>query len=529
MITASETLMNKIISPVRDIQAGVELYEGSTLIENCKCDGRLIKFTVERIGDTSKFFGHGVCQKINVHLIDKDRTLNISTAYSIRVAYKVGDEVVYPYPTFYVTEVHRNENTNELSVTAYDLLYKAVDYTIPDMNLPKAYSYLYFASAASATLNTSGLKFANTDFTVFQTELPQGGNFEGTETVREGLDDLAEVTQCIYYIDNDNWLVFKRLDKDGNAALPIDKSQYITLSSKTNRRLGTIAHVTELGDNIEVSHTTGTTQYVRDNAFWTMMQPTDIAAALEKAKEAACGLSINQFDCNWRGNILLEIGDKIALTAKDNSIVYSYVLDDTIEYAGYLTEDTKWQYSGDDSETDAAPSTLGEALNKTYAKVDKVNKEIELLASKFEESDVGQLTEEVASLKLTTDSITAQVSKTQSDLENLEQSVSATLDPEKLAIMVNSKVDSVTTSTGFTFDATGLTVGSAQAATTTNINPNGLVILGMNDEELLNINNLNISTLNLNVRRFLRIGETSRLQDYENADGQLRTGCFWMN
>lgn len=516
MITANQTIVNALISPVREIKAGVELFEGSTLIESCKCDGRLIKFDVERIGDTSKFFGYGVCQRLNVHLIDKDRTLDVTTAYRLKVAYLIGDEVIYPYPTFYVSEVHRDENTNELSITAYDLMYKAVDYTVNDMVLPGVYSYLYFASAASRTLNTSGLKFANiSDISVFQTEMTDGVNFEGHESVRDALDDLAEATQCIYYIDNDNWLVFKRLDKDGDAVLQINKSQYITLSSKTNRRLGTIAHVTELGENIEVSHTTGTTQYVRDNAFWTKLEPTVLAAELEKAKEAVCGLSINQFECAWRGNFLLEIGDKIALTAKDNSIVYSYVIDDTIEYTGGLIENTKWQYTGDDSETDAAPTSLGEALNQTYAKVDKLQKRVELVASDKDEWD-----EKIAKLTLTTEQMEASVA-------NMEQKVSQVMTPEDVSIMIeNSKSDgvtAVTTTTGFTFNEEGLRVTKTNSEVSTIITDDGMTV-SRDDADMLIADSFGVQAVNLHANTYLIIGKYSRFEDMEPN----RTGCYWV-
>ena len=87
MITLSANVTSAINSPVRDIRARVELYNGSTLVETCNCNDRLMKFTVERVCEEGKFFGFGICQKINIHLIDKERTLEITTANSIKVAY----------------------------------------------------------------------------------------------------------------------------------------------------------------------------------------------------------------------------------------------------------------------------------------------------------------------------------------------------------------------------------------------------------------------------------------------------------
>ena len=131
--------------------------------------------------------------------------------------------------------------------------------------------------------------------------------------------------------------MFKRLNQNKEVDFDIDKSKYITLSSKTSRRLGKIVHITELGDNVSATTTeTGSTQYVRDNAFWELRD--DIGTLLDNAIAAVGGLTINQFDLEWRGNFLVEIGDKIALTTKDNEKVNSFILNDSITYEGFLSE-----------------------------------------------------------------------------------------------------------------------------------------------------------------------------------------------
>ena len=459
MITATQKVLNEIISPVRDIHARVELYEGSTLVEICNCNDRLIQFNVERIGDESKFFGFGICQRINAHFIDKNRTLNISTANTMKVAYRVGeDELVYPYPTFHVSEVKRDENTNELSITGYDLMYPDSAHLVSDMTLPESYSLFYFASAASNALKASGVAIANgTDSSDFMLNLPKGGNFEGSETIREALNDVAEATQTIYYINNQDQLTFKRLDKNSEPDLIISKSDYITLESRTNRRLAKIYHTTELGDNLHAeTEATGSTQYIRENCFWTMLTSSEIASLLDKAILSMGGITINQFDCSWRGNFLLEIGDKIGLVTKDEGMVYAYVIDDTVVYNGAFSETTGWSYTNNDDETPSNPTTLGDKLNQTFARVDKINKEIELLVSDMEsidvdgiktlqtdvsrlridlttiaqevrsnkttiDGDITKIEEDIASLVLTNDSITQRVSALEQSGDNDEE------------------------------------------------------------------------------------------------------------
>lgn len=562
MITASNSVKNEIISPVRDIRAKVEFYNGSTLVETCNCNDRLISFNIERIGDESRFFGFGICQRLNVHLIDKNRELSFSTSNSIKVAYVIGEESIYPYPTFYISEVRRDENTNELSITAYDTMYPDTAHLVKDITLPDSYTLLYFISAASVALNATGVTFANiTDTSPFMLNMADGGNFDGTETIREALNDVAEATQTIYYINSDNKLVFKRLLKDGNADLNIEKKDYITLQSRTNRRLNKIYSVTELGDNLfATTGQSGTTQYIRDNAFWTKLTSSEVATQLENAITAVGGLSINQFDCSWRGNFLLEIGDKIALTTKDNELVYSYVIDDVINYVGYLTETTKWTYNANDAETEATPTTLGDALNQTYAKVDKINRKIDLVASNTEglpqeiasikiqvdqieakvESidmdEIGNVQNDISSLRLTTDGIIQEVSKLKTttnkiddEVETLKQSVENKVSSDQVSIIVkeeltNSDVTAVTTETGFTFNKDGMTIEKSGSELSTQITENGMTISKSGDT-VLTVNNVGVDAANLRATTYLIIGSNSRFEDYDN---QTRTGLFWI-
>ena len=137
MLTLSNTHAQKINSPVRSIFARVELYNSSsTLAATYNYNDALISYSIERVGDETKFFGYGICQKINVKLRDVERSISITTdnylKTSITSIENSAENYVYPYPIFYVSEVNRNENNNELSITAYDSLYKAAKHTVSE-------------------------------------------------------------------------------------------------------------------------------------------------------------------------------------------------------------------------------------------------------------------------------------------------------------------------------------------------------------------------------------------------------------
>jgi hypothetical protein len=114
------------------------------------------------------------------------------------------------------------------------------------------------------------------------------------------------------------------------------------------------------------------------------------------------------------------------MTTKDDSILYGYVLNDTITYNGGLKEQTSWQFTEHNAETASNPITIGESLKQTFAKVDKVNKQIQLYASETDEKIEGvnkTIEEKVAEIKLTTDGITSRVEATESRLDSNDENL----------------------------------------------------------------------------------------------------------
>ena len=560
---ANESISAAFNSPVRSIEAKVELYNGSTLVDTYTESDRIVEVTIERVGEDSKFFGFGVTQKANVKLIDKDRNLEITTANSMKVYFDGLDA----FPFFYVTEVNRDENTNQLSITAYDKLECAVIHTVsqlpyyadndavnvcsgaqkpPEEEVPEededdfeiiSYTILQFVSECAYLLCLDGFEIIGVDdMSCFNTFYESGANMDGTETIRDSLTWIAEVTQTVYYIDKDNNLVFKRPDKDGAAVFTIDKSMYFTMESGANKRLGTIYHVTELGDDVYASlDQTGTTQYVRDNPFWDLRE--DIATLVDNAFYAIAGMTINQFNCEWRGNPCLEVCDKIALATKDDELVHSYVFDDVITYNGTYKHETQWVFNDNDQETSDNPTSLGDVIKQTYAKVDKANKEITLLAS-----EVDGTSKQVASILINTDSINQSVTDIQKQFEEsmegfmeevgtLTNKVESIMTPEDVTFLIKEElqqtgIDAITTETGYTFNSEGLNVSKSDSEMSTLITEDGMTV-SKGDEVMLKADNQGVTAKNLHAETYLWIGLNSRFEDFTQQE-KNRTGCFWV-
>jgi uncharacterized protein YehS (DUF1456 family) len=198
-----------------------------------------------------------------------------------------------------------------------------------------------------------------------------------------------------------------------------------------------------------------------------------------------------------------------------------------------LQEKTRWKYTNEETETEDNPSSLGDALKQTYARVDKVNKQIELMAS-----EVDSNTDNIASMLINTESITATVQRiedstqeaaknTNAAIAELSSRVSATITADELSIAVKKElangVEKVETSTGFTFDSDGLMVSKSGSEMQTQITEDGMQVF-KNNEAVLTANNIGVDAVNLHATTYLIIGTNSRFEDY----GENRTGCFWI-
>ncbi len=493
----------------------------------------LKSFSVDRVDESSKFFGFGISQKTNIKLIDTERQKNITTANAFKIYLGAGESYIKPLPIFYVTECRRDENTNELSITAYDGIDKAKENTVNELGL-SSYSIKDFVRACAAFLNCKGVRFVNIpeDDTGLNLSYETGANFEGTETIRDALNAAAEATLSIYYINADDILVFKRLDLSGQAVLTIDKEQYITLKSGDNKRLSAICSATELGDNVIAAlNVTGSTQYLRDNPFLELRE--DIADILDAAINTIGGLTINQFELDWRGNYLLELGDKIELVTKDNATVISYLLNDSFTYDGSLSQSSSYKYEYSEAENVDNPTNLGEALRATFARVDKANKQIQLVASETEANKKA-----VAALELNTGEINLSVSKLEKDTKDAINSLnediatakkeaSLAVTEEQVKITIKNELESgtskVVTEKGYSFTDDGLIVDNADSEMKTAITDDGMQVF-KNDEAVLTANNAGVDAQNLHATTYLIVGKNSRFEDYDDE----RTGCFWI-
>lgn len=515
-------------SAARQFVGRIELLEGSTLLDIFEHDGALISFTVDRTSDNGKLFGYGISQILTVKLRDTYRSINVKKGQYLQAAYGIGTDYVYNCTMFVVDEVSRDETTNEITIKALDPIYSARTHLVKELTLPEEFTLKTFAYACGSILGMP-VNFVNIpDNLLNVTYTREQVNFNGEETIRVALDNLAEMFGSIYYFCN-NWNVtFKRLDVAGEPVLTIDKTKYFELTAKTAITLANLSSITELGDNVSTtSGVPGETYFIRENAFLALRP--DIAILLENILSATQGLTAQQFSCKHRGDFRLEIGDKVSYVTKDDSTIETYVLTDSLTYNGGLVGKSSWEYAADREETASNPTSLGDALKKTYAAVDKVNGTITLYAEQIDEIE-----ESVANLKVDAKEIAASVSTTQETLDgmgdtidSISKEVSAKMTSEEVEIAIKESltdgVNQVTTSTGFTFNQDGLTVSKSNSEMKTQITEDGMTIY-RDDTVMLTADHKGVTARDLHATTYLIVGGRSRFENYESD----RVGCFWM-
>lgn len=512
-----------LISPKRQIKAAAKVYDkSSTFIDEIAHDTHLRSIQVDRVGEFNKFFGFGISQKATVKIAGTDNYW-VEKDYSFEIQY----DDYHTHPTFYVSDVKFDTRANEMIIEGYDLLAVAEQHTVSEI--------------PNTQITIQDIVYACADILGVQAIMPEDedvwdvafeGNFSGKETFREVLDDIAEITQTVYFITNRNEIKFVFMDYEAPPVYTIQPSQYFSLSYKDPLILVGLCATTDLGDNIETAtdEAEGEIQYIRNNAFWSLSN--SLPQLLTEAKDRASGLESYPFNCVWRGNYALEPGDKIEVIDKDGGSVISYLFNDTITYNGGLQQVSKWEYTKGAKEH-SSPATLGEVLNETTARVDKANKEIELLASSVDANS-----KQISTLQITTNSINAAVEgvqKQQNDMNGnistLTEKVNMAITQEQLDIEVSKVVEEgvsqVRTGKNFTFDDEGLTISDINTDThktiTTTISNNGMTV-DVDSREVLKANDEGVKAKDLHADTYLIIGTNSRFENYKSN----RTACFWI-
>ena len=526
MIYVNSNFNQEMVSPNRIVKGRVEHLHGSTLTTYLPTD-KLQSIQIERTPTMGLYFGYTICQKAKIVLVDKDNEVEISKGDQLSI-YLGNEYGEIKNSTFYTDDIKIDAVKHTVTIEAFDILGEADKHYISDLDIGTNITLKGYADSIGSYLGLA-VKYMsfNSNFpNIAYTEAKQP-NLSGSETLRSVLGAIAEASGTICYIDNNDVLCFKQLNNYNNDTLStISKSDYFSLSIGEPQTLAEIISITDLGDNISVKSGEGVAQTLRNNPF--LVNRDDISDVINVLLNRVSGLVFYPYSIKWRGNPAFEIGDYIKLQV-DTNYINLYYLGETLTYNGGLVAVSEWKEEEQVREA-SNPSTIGKAINETIARVDKVNREIELLAS---ESTI--TSSKVAALEITTGSIKSsvesleQANEENSDaLYNLTKKVEASITEDQLEIAISKKlengVESVKTSTGFTFNEEGLRVSKSGTEMETTITEDGMTVY-KSGEAVLTANNEGVKAKDLHAETYLIIGENSRFEDYNSG---TRTGCFWI-
>lgn len=393
----------------RYVKGKVEVYRASTLLYTLMPNDYLK--SIEIVSSPVKaFFGYAMSQQTTITFIDKLAELAILEGDIVRPYIGIEDNGTITYiqkPDFIIGKVDRKQNGIDLIVEGYDLIEKAKEYKPSSLAINLPCNLEQYFNAVCAVLGCQGNYGGLINFTI--TELP---NYDDNNTLRDILNDLAGACGCICYMSG---TVATMKPLTASNPHTISKADYFSLTTGTPLTLTSVISTNPLGDNVESG--SGIPQILSDNGF--LVNRTDRGTILDSLREAVYGLTVVPYELEWRGNPNVELGDCIELESKNGTITTFY-LSESMSYSGGLKASSNFDFTERDA-LHTNSSTIGEKLNETIAKVDKVNQTIELRVSEAIEND-----STVAELKLSVGQIESSVVELEGEVETAKSEMTQT-------------------------------------------------------------------------------------------------------
>ena len=538
-------------SPGRTVKAEVAWGPNEKLtFLTFKPETTLVKFTIENTIPKGKFFGYIVSQKLTLEVLGNygfTRGDVLRPKFTHAHTDEINEDIDLTW--FKIDDIETDVATRTTTITAYDFIsdvkntsLSTVDYALGEGT--KVMTYIKdLANLFGFTVVFDWFNPEATDLNIDIAEETVNFNPENT-TFYDVLNWAAELLGAIVFCSQKNEIHFKRntqlvygYEDEDEKHMALTPNNYYDYSSSELYYLTHLRLTTPLGDNIETGKPEAhgeCIQTIADNPFMTLRD--DKAWILEQLLIVLFDVQLTPFSIECRGNPYYELGDYIVVYKPDGSHEVIRWLNSSMTFDGGL-RCTAFGEMEQQEDVHANSVNLGQQLKNTVAKVDKVNNEITLIASKADAN-----AEAISAINMNVDSINASVTRVEQgtvdaingvtdEIATLTNKVEAVMTSEALDIKIqeaiNKGADSVTTSTGFTFNSDGLNISKTGSEMTTNIDEDGMSVF-RNDTEVLTADNAGVIAYNLRAKTYLIIGERSRFEDYTNTNGEARTGCFWI-
>lgn len=473
-------------------------YEGSVLGTVMKCLNIEIKRTF--VGNASAIVGIAIAGEAVAGVGNVGDASIISKP---RFGVKAPGDPDYSYieyDTHIVKEKHHDKEQDTITLECYDLMIKsmipydlALDYTA-------GVTVKDFLDAICDRLGWAKgyTTFYNSDIFIDEEK------YDVSDTFRDALDDIAEVAGGMIGFVNDELRVIYPTD----SGEVIDEENLKTL--KIGKKFGPVNSVvlsrSPQEDNIYRQDADSITEHglteirIENNQIVDTHREDFMAGICD----ALYGLTFELYELASFGIGYINFGEFFTIKTADGAEHRALMLCDDLQITQGVSETSKLEEPGVAKTDYSAASETDKVLNKTILRVDKQEGQITALVTKTETlagdvSGVSETVTKMAEVMMDADSVDIKITKA---IEG---------------------VDSLTTSTGYTFDENGLNIHKDGEEMHNTLDNTGMYVR-RDSIEVLTANNDGVNAINLSARQYLIIGNNARFEDYTGG----RTACFFI-
>lgn len=469
-------------------------YEGSLLKTVMKCLD--IELDGELLEDTSAIVGLAIAGKA---VAGVSQVTNENTIKTPKFGVKAPSDADYSYieyGTYLIKESKKDEESQTISIECYDLMLQsmipydlALDYT-------QGVTVKDFLDAICDRL---GWKKGYTDF-YNSGVLIDEEKYDISDTFRDALDDVAEVAGGMIGFVGDTLTVI--YPTNSGEVIDEESLKSLTIGKKYGPINSVVLSRTPQEDNIYRKDTESIAQYGMTEIRIENNQIIDTHREdfMEGICNALFGLSFELYELESFGIGYLNFGEFFAIKTADGVEHKTLMLCDDLQITQGVKEESKLEEPEVTNTDYSAASETDKTLRKTILRVDKQDNKITALVSKTDEmaSGLAEVTKK-AELIIDSDSVDIKISE---------------------AI---SGIDSIETSTGYTFDKDGLNIHKDGEEMHNTLDNNGMYVR-KNNTDVLVADKDGVNAVNLTARQYLIVGNNARLEDYPNN----RTACFYI-
>lgn len=470
-------------------------YEGKLFSSVMRCLD--IQLDTKELATVPAVAGQAVAGVTVAGLADGDITVISAPVLGVKA---MGD-TDYSYKSFgthIIKSQKYDDEAGTLELECYDLMLLSM---IPyDITLDYSSGTITVKGLLDEICNRLGWKIGYDTFTNSNVVI-DGEKFDNTYTFRDVLDQIAQVAAGVIAFKDDELCVLYPT----NTGEVIDASNLRSL--KIGEMYGPVNSVvlarTPQEDNLYAQDALSIEEHgltevkIENNQIMDSHREDFIDAILDRVN----GLQFWLYELESFGIGYLDLCDMFTLETLDGTQHETLMLADEIRISQSLDESSSLA-APEATETDySAASPTDRLLNKTILKVDKQAQQI-----------------------------TALISKTDATNDQVVKMAEVMMDSESVSIKIAEAIgdiDSVKTSTGYTFDKDGLRISKSDEPMENLLDNTGMHV-SRDGEAILDADNEGVKALNLTSRQFLIVGDNSRFENYNNGTDSKRTACFYI-